>query len=78
MHATLFIDHEVLDPEVSLPFELLFLCNYWSPTQSHDSKLPWLIPFFQYRKFALKAICPAQYLAFQFLFRTFLLTDFRN
>lgn len=77
MHATLFIDHKVLDPKVSLPFELCFCATIGLPL-SHASKLPWLVPLFQYGKFALKAICPAQYLAFQFLFCTFLLTDFRN
>lgn len=81
MHATLFIDHKVPDPKLSLPFELCFYAAIGKmlATQSHDSKLPWLIPFsFQYRKFAWKVAWLAWCLAFQLLSCTFLLADFRN
>lgn len=45
MHATLFIAHKVLDAKLSIPLEL---CSYAAirkmlPTQSYDSKLPWLV-----------------------------------
>lgn len=45
MHATLSIGHKALDARFGIPLEL---CSYAAirkmlPTQSYDSKLPWLV-----------------------------------